>query len=88
MIGSERRQGIARHVRINRLFGILHDNQAATVLDVSQTGDTIVQLAGEQNAHYARAVHLRSRTEQRVDRRPVPVLFGAMDQADDVRTKH
>ena len=63
-----------RHRRKQRVGRILDDGHAAELLDRGQAGGAVVEIAGQDDADRRRAVDLRRRSEQRIDRRPEAVF--------------
>jgi hypothetical protein len=74
-------QGACRHVREEGFTGSLDNGQAAGTFNIIQAGCAVIEHAAQDDADHVFAVILGGGTEQRIDGRPLPVLFGAMTQS-------
>ena len=71
-----------RHSRAESVGRILHDRQTACDLDRDQSRGSVVERAGQNHADDARAVGPRRAAEERIDRRPMPVLGRSANDTD------
>jgi hypothetical protein len=65
---------MTRHGRKQRISRVLHHGNASELLDRPQSGRPIVEIAGEDDANRSRPVHLRRRSEQRINGGPESVF--------------
>lgn len=82
MVHRRAGDGPLRHGRSDRLRRVLHDRDAAALLDRQQTRRTVLQLPGQHDADDAWAVGGGGGSEQRVDGGPAEILLVAMGQPD------
>jgi hypothetical protein len=82
MIHGDLLQGAARHVGEDGLRGILDDGHPAAVVDGGKSGRAVAQEARQHDPDDPRAVGERRGPEERIGRRPVPVLPGSVDDSD------
>jgi hypothetical protein len=75
----------SRHRRELGVGRILHDGDAAKLLNRPESSGAIVEVAGQDDADGARPEHLGRRAEQRIDGRPEPVLVWPSGDADPPR---
>ena len=66
MINGDVLNGAARHARIQGLHRILHDGNAAALLDGPEAARPVVETPGEDDTNGARPVAIRRRAEQRM----------------------
>src|SRR5215207_8827763 len=82
MIDTHIGQRVLRHLRMLGFARILDNRDAAALFDRPQTGATIVQSAGKNDADDARAVLQSGRAKQWVDGRPGEVFARTVSRQD------
>lgn len=73
-VHRDARDRVLRHARDGRFRRILHDGNAARLLDLLEADRAVVQRAAQDDADDARTEMVRGRAEQRVDGRAQRVL--------------
>lgn len=73
------------HRRALRVVRILHDGDAAELLDDGEARHAVIQVSAQHDANRARTVDLRGRSKERVDRGAEVMFFRAMAEAQEAR---
>ena len=74
MVCDTGREGIPRHIGVERLIGALHNSDSAATFDGGQPRHAVVQHARQQDADRILSVINCNRTKQHIDGRTVTVF--------------